>query len=137
MGAFKDTEEVEKFLGGIWEKMGSDADLGPKLRAANTVMRANYTDPPAQVTITCDASGVTVDRGSSDKTAIATLNMAADMGNRFWLGAVNLPMALSRGQITSEGKMSEIMKLLPMLKPAFALYKQMLADEGRPELATK
>jgi hypothetical protein len=24
-----------------------------------------------------------------------------------------------------------------MLKPAFALYKQLLVDEGRPELATK
>lgn len=137
MGAFKDTEEAEHFLGAIWERMGADPDLGPKLESVNSTMRAIYTDPPGQVTIACKPGGVVVERGETSTEPVVTLHMAADMGNRFWLGSVNMPMALSRGQIKSEGQMSDIMKLLPMLKPAFVLYKQILVDEGRPELATK
>lgn len=138
MGAFKDTEEAEHFLGAIWERMGADPDLGPKLRSTNTVMRAIYTDPPGQVTITCnETDGVVLERGDTDTEPLVTLFMAADMGNRFWLGAVNMPMALSRGQIKAEGQMSDIMKLLPMLKPAFALYRGILEEAGRTDLASK
>jgi hypothetical protein len=137
MGAFKDSEEAEYFLGAIWERMAADPDLGPKLESVNSTMRAIYTDPAAQVTIACKPGGVVVERGETATEPAVTLHMAADMGNRFWLGAVNMPMALSRGQITTAGQMGDIMKLLPMLKPAFALYRGILEEAGRSDLATK
>ncbi|MHB1710605.1 MAG: SCP2 sterol-binding domain-containing protein [Acidimicrobiales bacterium] len=137
MGVFKDTAEAEKFLGGIWEKIGEDPDLGPKLEAADIIMRGAYEDPVATVTITCKPGGISVECGETATEPDATLIMPADMGNRFWLGAVNLPMALARGQIKAEGKMSDIMKLLPLLKPAFQIYREFLKVEGREELLTK
>jgi hypothetical protein len=137
MGVFKDTDEAARFIGRIWELLADDPEIGPKLAATNLVMRGVYTDPEYQVTVLCRDGAVKVEHGESDIVADASLLLAADMGHHFWLGAVNLPMALARGQIKAEGKMSEIMKVLPFLKPGFQIYRDHLVREGRAELLTK
>jgi hypothetical protein len=137
MGVFKDQDEAARFIGRIWELLGDDADIGPKLAASNQVLRGSYTDPVYQVTITCKDGAVKVEHGENDLEADATLILTADTGHHFWLGAVNIPMALARGQIKADGKMSAIMKLLPILKPGYAIYRDHLVREGREDLLTK
>lgn len=137
MGVFKNADEAGRFIGHIWELLGEDPDVGPKLAATNLVMRGVYTDPVYQVTIVCKDGAVKIEHGESDIEADATLILSADTGHHFWLGAVNIPMSLARGQIKAEGKMSEIMKVLPFLKPAFQIYKDYLVREGREDLLTK
>jgi hypothetical protein len=135
VSVFKDTHEAEHFLGAIWERMAVDPKLGPKLMTANTVMRLAYSDPSATVTVTCNADGVALERGDTCTEPQLTLRMTADMGNRFWLGAVkNIPKALSRGEIKTEGQLPNVMRLLPVLLPAFALYRTILDDSGRSDL---
>ncbi len=137
MGVFKDADEAAQFIGRIWELLGEDPDVGPKLAATNLVLRGVYTDPVYQVTILCVNGCIKVEHGETDVEADAALLLTADMGHHFWLGAVNIPMALARGQIKAEGKMSEIMKVLPFLKPAFQIYRDHLVREGREDLLTK
>jgi hypothetical protein len=56
--------------------------------------------------------------------------MKADTAHKFWRGDVNLVTALARREITAKGPIPKILKLLPIIKPAYALYPQYLEKIG-------
>jgi len=60
--------------------------------------------------------------------------MDADTAHRFWLGKVNVPVALARGQMKAKGPVAKILKLLPLTKPIFPRYKEQLQTTGRNDL---
>ena len=45
------------------------------------------------------------------------MSMEADTAHRFWLGKVNVTVALARGQIKAKGPVAKILKLVPLTKP--------------------
>ena len=63
------------------------------------------------------------------------MTMDADTAHRFWLGKVNVTMALARGQIKAKGPVAKILKLVPLVKPVFPRYKAQLEAAGRSDLA--
>jgi hypothetical protein len=63
--------------------------------------------------------------------------MKADVAHEFWLGNVNLMVALTRKQIVAKGPIPKIMKLLPVIKPAYAKYQALLKDRGLEDMITK
>ena len=63
-----------------------------------------------------------------------TMEMKADTAHRFWLGKVNVTMAIARGEIKPQGPVSKILKLVPLTKPVFPRYKALLEAEGRQDL---
>jgi putative sterol carrier protein len=62
------------------------------------------------------------------------MRMKADTAHRFWLGEVNVTMAIARGEIKAQGPVSKILKLVPLAKPVFPRYKAMLEADGRRDL---
>jgi putative sterol carrier protein len=62
------------------------------------------------------------------------MSMEADTAHRFWLGKVNVTVALARGQMKAKGPVAKILKLVPLVKPVFPRYKQMLTEAGREDL---
>jgi hypothetical protein len=60
--------------------------------------------------------------------------MEADTAHRFWLGNVNVTVALARGQIKAKGPVAKILKLVPLTKPIFPRYKAELEAQGRQDL---
>jgi hypothetical protein len=62
------------------------------------------------------------------------MSMDADTAHRFWLGKVNVTVALARGQMKAKGPVAKILKLVPLVKPVFPRYRQMLVDAGRQDL---
>ena len=56
--------------------------------------------------------------------------MEADTAHRFWLGKVNVTVALARGQMKAKGPVAKILKLVPLVKPVFPRYKAQL-EAGR------
>jgi hypothetical protein len=58
------------------------------------------------------------------------MSMTADTAHQFWLGKVNLVAALTRGTMVAKGPVPAIMKLLPVITPAFKLYPGILKDKG-------
>ena len=59
------------------------------------------------------------------------MTMDADTAHRFWLGKVNVTVALARGQMKAKGPVAKILKLVPLVKPVFPRYRQMLEEAGR------
>ena len=58
------------------------------------------------------------------------MTMDADTAHRFWLGKVNVTVALARGQMKAKGPVAKILKLVPLVKPVFPRYRAMLEEPG-------
>jgi hypothetical protein len=62
------------------------------------------------------------------------MRMKADTAHRFWLGQVNVTMAIARGEIKAEGPVAKILRLVPLTKPVFPRYRALLESQGREDL---
>ena len=135
MAYFKDADEVYRFIGTLFKDLAEDDDLGPKFRKADTVVQYRYRNPESQITVKMrTAEDPQVDCGETDLEPEVVMTMEADTAHRFWLGKVNVTVALARGQMKAKGPVAKILKLVPLAKSAFPRYRQMLADAGRADL---
>jgi hypothetical protein len=64
-----------------------------------------------------------------------TMTMDADTAHLFWLGKVNVGVAMNRGQIQAEGPVAKILKLVPLTNSVFPRYRAQLDEQGLTELA--
>ncbi len=135
MAYFKDAQEVYDTIGKLFQDLADDEELAPKFRKANTIVRYEYRDPESTVTVRLqeDQPG-DVDFGESSMEPEVTMSMEADTAHRFWLGKVNVTVALARGQIKAKGPVAKILKLVPLTKPVFPRYKAQLEAQGRTDL---
>ena len=136
MGYFKDAEDVYATLGRLFEDVANDDELAPKVRRANTIVRYEYTEPDSALTVRLqEGEPGDVDLGDSEMEPEVTMTMTADTAHRFWLGQVNVTVALARGEIKAKGPVAKILKLVPLAKPIFPRYKAQLEGQGRSDLA--
>src|SRR5215213_8285554 len=135
MPYFKDAEDVYRHLGRLFEDIIADDDLGARFKAADTVVQIRMRRPDSQVTLKAlEAEDLVVDFGITELQPEVVLAMDADTGHRFWLGRVNVTVALARGQISARGPVAKILKLVPLVKPVQARYESQLEAAGRSDL---
>ena len=135
MAYFKDEQEVYETIGKMFQDLADDPELGPKFRKANTIVQYQYRNPESQITIKMreDEEGQ-VDLGPTDLEPEVVMTMEADTAHKFWLGKVNVTVALARGQMKAKGPVAKILKLVPLVKPVFPRYKAQLEESGRDDL---
>ncbi|MEJ8279437.1 hypothetical protein [Pseudonocardia spirodelae] len=136
MAVFATSDDLYKVFTPYFEKLAADPAISPKFVAANTAFRVNYSDPAACFAL--DARQATVAVFSGDEAAAhdveVELAMSADEGHRFWLGKVNMPLALARKKVVVTGPIAKLLGILPALQPAFAMYRDHLDDTGHGDL---
>lgn len=132
MSGFSTSDEVRRYLGGIFETAFADAELGPKLTATGLVVKLVYTDPDASIVIDTPSRQVRL-AGEDDKTD-ATMTMTSDTGNEYWQGKVNLTFAIARGKVKVDGQIAKLLKLAPLSKKLFPVYLDRLTSDGRTDL---
>jgi hypothetical protein len=132
---FKDAQEVYDTIGRLFVELGEDEELAPKFRKANTIVQYDYREPESKITVRLkeDEPG-DVDFGETEMEPEVVMSMEADTAHLFWLGKVNVPVALARGQIKASGPVAKILKLVPLTKPVFPRYKAQLEAAGRDDL---
>ncbi|MGI8751574.1 MAG: SCP2 sterol-binding domain-containing protein [Acidimicrobiales bacterium] len=131
MGFFAAPDEVDKYIGGIFRQAADDPNVGSKLKAAGIVMRVVYSDPDCEMTVRFEEPmTVTSDSGGDD--ADVTLSMKADIADRFWRGKYNLAVGLAKGEVKAKGPVNKILKLVPLTKPLFPIYRDLVADKDAP-----
>jgi putative sterol carrier protein len=132
---FRDADDVYATLGKLLVDLMADEEASEKFKKANTIVRYEYSDPEATITVRLqeDQPG-DVDLGESAMEPEVTMTMAADTAHRFWLGRVNVTVALARGEIKAKGPVAKILKLVPLAKPVFPRYKAQLDAQGRSDL---
>jgi putative sterol carrier protein len=132
---FKDADEVYACIGKLFEDLAADEELSPKFRKANTVVLYQYRNPESQITVDLREDGDgQVDCGESALEPEVVMSMEADTAHRFWLGKVNVTVALARGQMKAKGPVAKILKLVPLVKPVFPRYRAQLEAAGRQDL---
>lgn len=138
LAKFQSAEDVYSILGTFFREAAKDEEMGTEIRKSGLVIQFTYSDPDSQITI--DAKDpvegwyFNVIEGETDKQPDISLSMKADVANQFWLGKLNLLMALSRRQMVAKGPIPKILKLLPAITPAYARYQAYLQDINRPDL---
>ncbi len=132
MAPFTGAGDLRRYVGGILEQALADDDLGPKLAATGVTLKLITTEPDAVLVM--DLPRKRIELGAADDPADATLRMTAELANRFWLGKVNLPVAMARRQVGVEGRIGALLKLVPSTKSLFPAYRELLARDGRTDL---
>jgi len=132
---FKDADEVYAYIGKLFEDLADDEELAPKFRRANTIVQYRYREPESQITVRLmEGEDGRVDCGPTEMEPEVVMTMDADTAHRFWLGKVNVTVALARGQMKAKGPVAKILKLVPLTKPIFPRYKGILERAERQDL---
>ncbi len=136
MGYFQNEQEVYDTIGKLFEGLRDDPELFPEFQKADTIVRYEFREPDSQITVKMLAGEPgQVDLGPSELEPEVTMSMEADTAHRFWLGKVNITVALARGQIKAQGPVAKILKLVPLVNPVFPRYEAQLEEQGRTDLA--
>lgn len=133
MPGFATVDEVNKYIGGIFEKALRDETIGPKLVATDMTLRMNFSEPDSTVTI--DLGGQKILTGDEARIdADATLTMSTDTANRYWQGKLSLPLAMAKGKLKIGGSAAQLLKLAPVAKDLYPVYVEMLKADNREDL---
>src|SRR5881227_3688513 len=129
MSYFKDDTEVYKYLGGVFRVANDVEGVGSNLRAADIVLRLDYSNPTSSITVVLKGPAIEVIEGDSDLDPDVRMSMSADHGNQFWRGEYNVAVGLAKGQVKAKGPVTKILKLIPAAKPVFPIYRDLVAEK--------
>ncbi len=130
MAVFENHEDFKEVIVGFFNLLGDTPQVADKLLASKMVIRFIYSDPDLAVVVDCSGDKMDVRPDDMDTKVIVEMSMKADIAHKFWFGKVNLTMALTRRQMVAKGPVPKILKLLPAIKPSYAMYPKYLDDNG-------
>ena len=124
-----------KYIGKLFEQLAEDEELVAQVPEGEH-------DRPVPVPRARVPDHREADRGRGrpgglrrdDMEPEVVMTMEADTAHRFWLGKVNVTVALARGQMKAKGPVAKILKLVPLTKPIFPRYRALLEQDGREDL---
>ena|SRR5579883_3095544 len=132
MGYFANSDELSKVMQILWNRIKAHPEMSKKLLASKLTIQFRYRDPEGLLTIDCsDGQEIRVISGFTSIKPTVEMSMKADIAHEFWQGKVNVPLALMSGKIVSKGPTPKALALLPVIKPAYAFYPQVLQEAGK------
>ncbi len=136
MSVFASPDEYYKVATPFLLSLTTDPVVGPKFVAANTSFRVTYTDPDVVFALdaTQDPAVLMTGEDAMAFTPELFLTMSADDGHKFWLGDLNIPIAVAKKKLKVQGPITKLMGMLPAIQPAFAMYRTYLRDNGHEAL---
>jgi hypothetical protein len=133
MSAFKSAEEFREVMNRTFALMSEDPDMGPKMREADTPQRFEFTDLDMVVNIR---------PGRDQEPNLAwewsdrvpwepkvKMAMSSETANRYFQGKENVAIAIARRRIKAGGDVKAALAILPITKPLFARYREMIAAD--------
>jgi hypothetical protein len=136
MSAFKSATEFREVMDRTFALMSSDPQMGPKLREADTPQRWEFPDLDLVVNIA--AADAESDSGHNlvwewsddvDWEPEVRMSMTSEIANSYFQGKENIAMAIARRRIKTTGNPKKALVLVPVTKPVFGLYREMLENE--------
>ena len=115
--------------------MSTDPEMGPKLREAETPQRFEF--PDVDLVVNINARDEVVDGQNlvwewSDDVPWepeVKMSMDSDVANRYFQGKENVAMAIARRRIKTTGNVKKALALIPITKPVYAMYRDVLEKE--------
>lgn len=137
MSVFASTEEVTRVMETLWARIKEHPEMSKQLVDTKLIVQFNYREPEAKITIDCsDGKELKVYTGETKLKPTVEMSMKADVAHEFWMGKLNIGMAIIGGKVMSKGPTPKVLALLPVIKPAYAIYPQVLATIGKQTVAS-
>jgi hypothetical protein len=138
----KTTAEEHEAVGRAFcEKLFSDENIQKKLLASNVIARFVYFDDElwgkgvtVNLTIDCSGDEIKIITGDCDLKPDFEIVESRVTGHIYWMGKLNFMTAITRGLIKVNGSVRMAMKLLPIVKPGFVIYRETLEEMGYDDL---
>ncbi len=128
MPVFESTEKMYEVLGTLFRDLMGDPTMGPKFQKANLVIHFNITDPGGEIWLLPD--GEVICGAREGEKATVSMTLGGDTCHKFWLKQITMPVALAKGQIKARGPINKVLKLLPLLRPAYLAYPAIAREHG-------
>jgi hypothetical protein len=113
--------------------MRDDPEMGPKLRDADTPQRFEFPDLDRVVNIRAGRSDepnlVWVWNDDIDWEPKVKMAMSSEVANRYFQGKENVAIAIARRRIKAGGDVRAALAIIPITKPLFARYREMVAED--------
>src|SRR6201985_974554 len=133
MSHFKSSAEFREVMDRTFTLMSEDPEMGPRLRAADTPQRFEFTDLDMVVNIRA---------GEPDEPNLAwewgdqvgweprvRMAMSSETANRYFQGKENVAIAIARRRIKAGGDVKAALALIPIHKPLYERYREMVATD--------
>jgi hypothetical protein len=133
MAEFRSPQEFRQVMDRTFTLMSEDPDMGPKLREADTPQRFEFTDLDLVVNVRA---------GGPDEPNLAwtwsddidwepkvKMAMSSETANKYFQGKENVAIAIARRRIKTGGDVKAALAIIPITKPLFAHYRDMVAAE--------
>lgn len=135
---FASSQEFREVMDRVFTMMSEDPDMGPKLRDADVPQRFEFDDFDLVVNVRAgrgDEGNLhwewTDDAGWEPKVQ---MKMSSEVANRYFQGKENVAIAIARRRIKAGGDVKAALSILPLTKPVYARYRELVEAEY-PHLA--
>lgn len=119
----------------MWDRIFSTPEIVGQLSDLSLIVEYRFTDIKTSMFIIAQGEDRRVEWDPERHIeADVQMILAADTGHEFWMENLNVPLAIASRKIVAKGSVQKALKLIPALKPAFAIYPKVLADAGRQDL---
>ncbi|MDX6691011.1 MAG: hypothetical protein QOG15_2468 [Solirubrobacteraceae bacterium] len=131
---FNGPKEFREVMDRIFTLMSEDPDMGPKLRDADVPQRFEFEDMDMVVNIRASEEGEdgnlhwewSDDVGWKSKVQ---MKMSSEIANKYFQGKENVAVAIARRRIKTGGDVKAALSLIPITKPVYAQYREVVEDE--------
>ena len=132
--SFASEDEFVEVIDRTFAMMSEDPEMGPKLRDADVPQRFEFPDLDLVVNIRAadedeDGNLAWVWTDDIDWEPQVRMSMSSQTANRYFQGKENIAMAIARRRIKTGGDVKAALALIPITKPIFDRYRDMVEDE--------
>src|SRR5512142_1695403 len=130
MPVFEDQRQLYGVLQAFFERLTAHDEITDALVAGRFVLRFRYRDPDGQVTIDLREKPIRWRFGECELVPDLDMIQSADVSHEFWLGRLNVPVAIATRRVVARGPVAKALKLLPAVRPAHPIYAATLRELG-------
>ena len=135
---FNSAKEFREIMDRVFAMMSEDPEMGPRLRDADVPQRFEFEDVDLVMNIRAgteeeDANLHWEWTDDVEWKPRVRMTMSSETANRYFQGRENVPLAIARRRIKPGGDMKASLALIPITKPIFARYRE-LVDAEYPHL---
>jgi hypothetical protein len=133
MTEFKSSQEFREVMDRTFALMSEGPDMGPQLREADTPQRFEFTDFDLVVNIRAGGAGepnlAWEWSDDIDWEPRVKMAMSSEIANKYFQGKENVAIAIARRRIKAGGDVKAALAIMPITKPLFARYREMIAAD--------
>lgn len=130
---FSSQEEFREVMDRTFALMSDDPDMGPALREAQCPQQFTFPDLELVVNIRSGTDGEANLAWEWSDTVTwepkVRMEMSSDTANRYFQGRENVAIAIARRRIKAGGDVKAALAIIPITKPLFGHYREMIAAD--------